>query len=200
MSNWDYAQDVPTSPWRSAMTVPRELLLTKFGDDFAVKSRVVPEIASIVSETRTIPELTIDGSSDPDVEGRLDFSRSMISFSFDAKDITIEFSNKKGQRIIVGFDEARNRYFIDRSKSGKIDFSGKFRGDIFAPRLSSASKISCTIIADVSSLEVFFDDGLTVMTSVFFPDEPLSRMELKSPRTNKIENLTMQQLASVWKQ
>ena len=27
MSNWDYAVKVPTDPWRSAMTVPRELSL-----------------------------------------------------------------------------------------------------------------------------------------------------------------------------
>ena len=27
MSNWDYASKVPTDPWRSAMTLPRELSL-----------------------------------------------------------------------------------------------------------------------------------------------------------------------------
>src|SRR5207247_4390683 len=27
MSNWEYANDVPTSPWRSAMSLPRELAL-----------------------------------------------------------------------------------------------------------------------------------------------------------------------------
>ena len=199
MSNWDYAQDVPTSPWRSAMTIPRELVLTKSGDAFAVRSNLVPEIEDIVSESKSIPELTVEGSFDPDDEGSFDFSRSMTSLSFEAKDVTVEFSNKRGQRIIVGFDESKNRYFIDRSESGRTDFSKNFRGQIFAPRLSSAPKISCTIVADVSSLEVFLDDGLTIMTSVFFPDEPLSTLHIKSPGLNKIENLTMRQLDTVWK-
>jgi fructan beta-fructosidase len=198
MSNWDYAQDVPTSPWRSAMTIPRELVLTKAGDDFAVKSIVVPEIEGVVSESQTIRELTVEGSRNLDDAGSFDFSKSMLSFSSEAKDFTVEFSNKQGQRVIVGFDKTRNRYFIDRSRSGKIDFSRNFRSELFAPRISSDPRINLTIVADVSSLEVFFDDGLTVMTSVFFPDEPLSTLQIKSLQLNKIENLTMKQLGSVW--
>lgn len=32
MSNWDYANSTPTSPWRSAMALPREVKLTQTAD------------------------------------------------------------------------------------------------------------------------------------------------------------------------
>jgi fructan beta-fructosidase len=198
MSNWDYAQDVPTSPWRSAMTIPRELQLTQTGTGFVVRSAVVREIEGIVSEKKTIRELKVEGAVNV-MENAFDFSQSMVSFSFAPDDLSVELYNATGQKVIVGFDQSKNRYFVDRSQSGKINFAKNFSGQSFAPRISSATKINCTIIADVSSLEVFFDDGVSVMTSVFFPDTPLSMMQIKSPRLKNVENLTVRKLASVWK-
>lgn len=126
MSNWAYAQEVPTSPWRSAMTIPRDLLLTKSDEHFVLKSTVAPEIEQIVTETKSIPEFTVVDSAYLNNEGTIDFSQSIVSGSLAAKDFTTELSNNGGQKLIIGFDRKNNRYFIDRSKSGKIDFSKNF--------------------------------------------------------------------------
>lgn len=44
MSNWEYAQNVPTSPWRSAMTVPRELALRTTPAGLRLLQRPVREL------------------------------------------------------------------------------------------------------------------------------------------------------------
>ncbi|HXY40334.1 MAG TPA: glycoside hydrolase family 32 protein, partial [Vicinamibacteria bacterium] len=47
MSNWQYAAEAPTSPWRGAMTVPRELVLRRTPEGLRVAQRPVRELASL---------------------------------------------------------------------------------------------------------------------------------------------------------
>jgi fructan beta-fructosidase len=47
MSNWQYADKVPTEKWRSAMTVPRDLSLDKVGDKYLLRSMPVPELNGV---------------------------------------------------------------------------------------------------------------------------------------------------------
>src|SRR3954462_3209237 len=47
MSNWNYAGDIPTSPWRSAMSVPRELGLRTIDGRTQLVQRPVHELGSL---------------------------------------------------------------------------------------------------------------------------------------------------------
>ncbi|HSH17606.1 MAG TPA: glycoside hydrolase family 32 protein, partial [Verrucomicrobiae bacterium] len=44
MSNWEYANDVPTSPWRSAMSIPRALTLRRVDGDLRLVQTPVREL------------------------------------------------------------------------------------------------------------------------------------------------------------
>ncbi len=44
MSNWNYANSIPTSPWRSAMSVPRELGLRTIDGTPQLVQRPVREL------------------------------------------------------------------------------------------------------------------------------------------------------------
>ena len=46
MSNWDYAQDVPTETWRSAMTLPRKLSLHRGDLSYRLTSSIISEISN----------------------------------------------------------------------------------------------------------------------------------------------------------
>ena len=50
MNNWNYAGAVPCSPWRSAMTLPRELTLTEMNGSPVFASKVVIEFDIIAGE------------------------------------------------------------------------------------------------------------------------------------------------------
>jgi len=54
-----------------------------------------------------------------------------------------------------------------------------------------------SLIIDVSSIELFADDGLTVMTEIFFPNKPYNQMLLQSndkARFNKIEYFELKKI------
>ncbi|HXO74068.1 MAG TPA: glycoside hydrolase family 32 protein [Puia sp.] len=179
MSNWDYANKVPTKIWRNAMTIPRELSLRRSGGRPYLASR----------PTRQLGLLAAKKNSDHSVDGQAGIYR------LDAEEIplhsfAINFSNDKGQELIIGYDQGANQYYIDRSRSGKTDFHPGFGSSYHAPRISTGEKISLTIVMDASSAEVFADDGLTVMTAVFFADTPLGRVNGNAGGKMRITDLS----------
>ena len=93
-----------------------------------------------------------------------------------SNDFGLSIANNKGENLKIGFDATTNQFYIDRSNAGKKDFSPEFIGKHFAPRFSKSNTIKLHIFLDASSVEVFADDGLTVMTDVFFPNENFNKL------------------------
>lgn len=199
MSNWAYAQLVPTSPWRSANTIPRELKLVRINDSLYVKSTVWNELHKLMQSKKEFTSRVVNDSLNLTPELGFPVTTSIVEGSIEAKDFIIEFSNTSGQKIKVGYDSKENRYFIDRKSSGKTDFSKDFSADTHAPRIATGNTVKFTMVLDVSSIEVFFDDGVTVMTSVFFPEQDFNQLKIHSQsgpiRVNFFE---VKQLSSVW--
>lgn len=183
MSNWQYAGAVPTSPWRSAMTVPRELSLRRVGQELFLASRPVKELEALNQPGVLLKPRTIKGTYP--VTGkragsaglfRLDVSAAAVS------DFSIVLSNAQGNELVIGYDKATNAYYIDRTGSGKVGFEKGFGKRHTAPRLSADPGLSLTLLADVASVELFADNGLTVMTDVFFPEKDLTQLSIRSVR------------------
>jgi len=161
MSNWHYSQVVPTERWRSAMTIPRELSFEEIGNEYYVKSDPVAEMENLIDKE----PVATDSASLINGLARIEISRVEVS-SF-----RIFLSNNMDEKLIIGFDKEANRYYVDRSQSGKVDFNEGFRNVVYAPRITESDKIDLTLFVDHSSVEVFADDGLSVMTTIFFPNE-----------------------------
>jgi fructan beta-fructosidase len=53
MSNWQYANKVPTEKWRSAMTMPRDLALEKMNGKYYVISTPSKEIDKLQHEIKS---------------------------------------------------------------------------------------------------------------------------------------------------
>jgi fructan beta-fructosidase len=196
MSNWAYAQEVPTHPWRSAMTAPRDLSLKRVNDKLYVRSFISPEFIANATDVKNLSSLIISGETPVQEAG--DVSKSVVKATFDAKAFTITLSNERNQMMLLGFDASENKFFIDRSKSGKIDFSKNYNVKSFAPRISTIDKINVTMVIDVASIEVFFDDGVTVMTSVFFSDLPLSNLIFTTKEKMTVSGVSIIKLPSIW--
>ncbi|HEY8938387.1 MAG TPA: glycoside hydrolase family 32 protein [Cyclobacteriaceae bacterium] len=200
MSNWAYAQQVPTSPWRSAMTVPRELKLEKIKNDFYLKSSVVDELNKQVIREKNFDAVEIADSILISKDSSFDASMAIIEGSIEANDLEFSFTNALKQRVTVGFDADKKQFVINRSKAGSNEFSKDFRGESYSSRISVSDTLKFTIVTDVSSVEVFFDDGLSTMTSIHFPDERLANFSIHSKKIPvKLYNLTVKQLKSIWR-
>jgi fructan beta-fructosidase len=198
MSNWNYANAVPTNPWRSAMTIPRELALVKVNDEVRLTSIPVQEMDLIVGKTKAFKNLSLADTFA--LEHQLDFPLSTFALqgAIDAKTFSIELSNDVGENLKFGFDSATNRFFIDRGNACDFTFSKNFNPMNYSRRISKNEKISFKIYVDVASLEVFFDDGLNSMTSVFFPKEKFTHAKIYSADPVTLDTLEVKELKRIW--
>ena len=178
MSNWDYAQVVPTEAWRSAMTVARELNLHKSKDGFLIKSFPVGEIESNfekiseVSSAEFKPGQILNGTDQLDVtKARID----MEIYKGAGSGFSLSLKNDSGDELKFGYDEDSSALFIDRTKAGDNVFSEKFANIVSkAPFEWVDNKVSLTILLDKTSVELFVNEGERVMTEIFFPATPFS--------------------------
>jgi fructan beta-fructosidase len=181
MSNWLYAEIVPTENWRSAMTLPRTLELVNTGEDYLVASRPVEELEKIRFASETVSGEDIDLTEEL-VEMELNPS---------GEDFSLEFSNPAGEKLIL--TRAGASIILDRSQSGLIEFSEPFGKPHTLPVLiDSVSHVR--IFLDRSSVEVFFNEGELVMTDIIFPTEPYNKVALTGFQN---EN-TIHYLNSIW--
>ncbi len=183
MSNWDYAQIVPTESWRSAMTVARNLVLKRTNLGLMLFSEPVKELAGLRKSTEVIdaskaPDgFSVSLAADKKVVGEVNLKFSIPKGA--KTKITLELSNTKNEKYQIGYNAATNEFFSDRRAAGKIAFSDKFADKIHtAPRFSENPIIELQIFLDVASAELFADKGWTVMTDIFFPNEDFNQLEL----------------------
>lgn len=191
MSNWQYASKVPTNTWRSAMTLGRELELYKtkensyrlrsilssnFGN---YESMAIEKQGELIKENITlVTKKTIDLST----------AKVQIKISgLEDTEYIFEIANSSGDKLVFGYDHKELLFFIDRSQSGKTKFSDKFsKKPSLAPRLVNKRTLDIEFVLDKASIEIFFDEGRTVMTEIFFPNAPMETLNLKTSALNSI--------------
>ena len=200
MSNWLYANVVPTDKWRNAMTIPRELKLKHIKNDIVVTSLPVSELNSIQEKPLVKENITITKSLDVIRKIKTDIFPSRLNLSINKlKNFSIILSNDIGEEVVIGYDKKDNKYYIDRIKSGKTDFQKDFAAKHTAPRLTNDQSLSMSLIIDASSVELFADNGLTVMTEIFFPNQPYNQVHIQSTDNVMIKKLEYSNLKSIWK-
>ncbi len=206
MSNWEYAQKVPTEIWRSAMTIPRELTLKKSGNDYRLLMNPVRELESLRSKSYTIPATTITGELD--LTSQLPFSPDLLELILDFEihdtsttSISLVFWNNANEEYRIGYDIKKQQFFSDRSKSGDLSFSEKFGEKIYSvPRSLNNNVLRMHVYVDVASMELFADDGATCMTEIFFPSEDFNHLKIISNNgAVKLSNGEAFALQSIWK-
>lgn len=190
MSNWLYAQEVPTEKWRSAMTIPRDLMLKKDDSVYRIYSEPFKEFQNyrkqmVVRNTPKSKNFTISSDSSHLLSNQFTFEVPLKS----ADKVSFALFNKAGDTLKFGLNTADNQFFVDRSQSGLTDFKDNFSNKIStAPRITKSETLKVNFITDRTSIEIFYDDGATVMTEIFFPEEPYSGFSILQ------ENLKPQKL------
>lgn len=181
MSNWQYAQQVPTSPWRSAMTVPRILELSGEADRYTLHALPVPSLSSLRRSEHVLDSIMdgaerLRGAFSPaqcDIELQVDLEASTAaSFGF-------TLSNAEGDRLEIAFDLEQKQVQVDRSASGPKGFSEVFfEGPHTAPLALEQPTLDLRILLDVASAEIFANRGALNMTETFFPGSPYTELEV----------------------
>ncbi|MCY9013971.1 GH32 C-terminal domain-containing protein [Bacillus inaquosorum] len=204
MSNWQYANDVPTSPWRSAASIPRELKLKTLTGGVRVVQTPVKELQTIRGTSKKWKNQTISPAS----------QNVLAGLSGDAYELHAEFQVSPGsapefgfkvrtgenQFTKVGYDRKNTKLFVDRSESGNVTFNPTFNTGIqTAPLKPVNGNIKMRIFVDRSSVEVFGNDGQQVITDIILPDRSSKGLELYAVNGGvKLKSLTIYPLKKVW--
>jgi fructan beta-fructosidase len=199
MSNWQYGKVVPTKNWRSANTVPRDLGIKKIGDKYLVTSLPVKELDVLNDKQTVLENIPISNYDLTKKVGKLAGPVKINLTSDQIETFSITLSNERGEKMVVGYNKATNYYYADRSASGITGFEKEFVSFHFAPRLTEATNLNLSLIIDAASIEFFADDGLTVMTNIFFPTTPYNQVTIQSTEGTIIKKLEYVTLKSIWR-
>ena len=160
MSNWQYANQVPTLQYRSGNSIPRDLGLFEYkGETYC---SVVPS-----------PEMTAARSKKA-TKSLSESCEMVVNLKGNA---TITLSNDNGEKVVMCYDAKAATFSMDRTKSGKMDFSNDFAATTKAPTYGKISQLR--IFIDKSSIEVFDAEGKMAMTNLVFPTKPYNKVTVK---------------------
>ena len=170
MSNWQYANQVPTMQYRSANSVPRDLDLYEYQGQTYCGVTPSPELAAARPKkaTKTLTEacemvVTLKGNA------------------------TITLANDKGEQVVMTYDEKSRTFAMDRTKSGQKEFSDDVAALTVAPVHGKMSQLRLFI--DRSSIEAFDADGKMAMTNLVFPTKPYNKVLVKGKAKYVVYNL-----------
>jgi fructan beta-fructosidase len=182
MSNWEYANDVPTSPWRGAMSIPRALALRKTDNGWLLVQRPVEELERLRGERGQLALEKLTGRADLsklnkvttdgfELEAELQPSPTAL---FDLK-----LQPGATEETVLRVDVPGRKLTLDRTRSGNVGFHNKFAGAASAPLRLIEGRLKLRLFVDTSSIEVFVNDGEAVLTSLIFPSAGDRRLDLR---------------------
>jgi len=179
MSNWDYANVVPTHEWRSAMTLPRRLNLRQTTNGLRLVSTPVKETRKLRREAIPVPQKITDGAILHQSDGLLAEIMLTVDFPDDYRGtFGLMLTNDQGNRYRIGYDAASTTYFSDRTESRQAAFSEAFAKNLHrAPANVRNSTVTLHLFIDVASAELFAEAGTITLTDIFFPDTPFTQLQ-----------------------
>ena len=167
MSNWQYANQVPTMQFRSANSVPRDLGMFEYKGEFYVSVVPSKEMLSLRGDKAKQPteacEIVVDVK----------------------KQAEIVLSNTRGEQVVMRYDAAKQTFSMDRTRSGDVSFSADFPCVTEAPTYGTVKQLR--IFIDRCSVEAFDAEGKMAMTNLVFPTEPYNNIKVTGGRATIYE-------------
>ena len=167
MSNWQYANQVPTKQFRSANSIPRDLGLFTCGEETYVSVKPSKEMLAVrgakVKKPTEACEIVVN------VKGQAE----------------IVLQNAKGEQVVMKYDAAKQTFTMDRTTSGDVSFSEAFPCVTEAPTYGSIKQLR--LFVDRCSVEAFDADGKMAMTNLVFPSEAYNNIKVKGGKATIYE-------------
>ena len=173
MSNWQYANSVPTRQFRSSNSVPRDLSLMRKGKEVILMSTPSKEVEALRGNPVQFNLATapVELSDSPMKAFEL-----ILSFNLPKKEgVTFVLSNEAGEQVVFTYDAAIQTFSMDRRGSGNVKFSKSFAAVTSAPT-RVGGKMELRLLVDSASIEAFGEDFS--MTNLVFPSAPYNTLKM----------------------
>lgn len=222
MSNWQYANIVPTQQFRSANALPRELTMYSEGKDIYLAVNPVKEAEALRKETKAFPAFTVEAGREVTIDtlfagndGAFEIEMNLSTAGTEVAGLRL--ANSRGEHTDIYLDRKAGKLVMDRVHSGIVDFGKNsvphekeahdnriansinyvddFALATWGP-LSDKAGHTLRILADKCSIEIFLDGGKVAMTNLVFPNEPYNTLQFYSQGGSyRVNSLNLYKLA-----
>ena len=161
MSNWQYANQVPTQQFRSANGLPRDVSLYNYNGEEYVSVKPSPEVLNAFEQKAS---------------GRFQ-TASYLEVTNIKSNASIVLSNDKDEYVTMVYDGKNGTFSMDRTHSGLTEFHNDFKSKTIAPTNGTIKGMQ--IFVDRCSIEAFDIDGKVAMSNLVFPSKPYDKIVAK---------------------
>ena len=210
LNNWQYANQIPTTTWRGAMTIPRELRLVPTQDGIRLAQTAVPELAQLRQNKQRWQNVTLEPGAPFVLEVRGDRLEIIAELEMPTRAngqlpgaVGLRLRVGDGVATAVGYIPRSSTLFVDRTNAGQSAFNYNFASVHTAPFAPADGILKLHIFVDRASIEVLANEGLISFSEQIFPDEASVGVELFAEGTAvPVRSLEIYQLgaAHFWPQ
>ena len=203
-NNWRYAGNIPTSPWKGAMTLPRNLWAENNKGVWHLIQRPITNLNSLRKKL-AYQKIATEAKDQTISLEALGINADVYECNFElssssTETVGISVLNDKFRGVEIGYEPSLKKVFINRTKTNS--FSQKEFADIryfTAPINAATDKIKFKVLVDNSIIEVFVNDGESVFTVQAFPVHSDKNIKiLNTTSQGSVKNLQIYPLQSIW--
>jgi fructan beta-fructosidase len=199
MNNWETCLN-PTKPWRSAMSVPRALELARVDGKLRMVQTPVVELQSLRGPETRLTDKTLEGKA---MALGLRGQHLELELEVDpgtATEVGVRVLKGKDEETTIRYQPMAKKLTVDRTRSGDVRFDQRFAGAYSAPLATTvAGTIKLRVLVDASSVEVFGNQGETVLTNLVYPKQDSDGVELfASGGAARVVSCKAWPLRSIW--
>ena len=200
VNNWNYANDIPTTPWKGAMSLPRTLSVKKLANGWMLVQKPISALQSLRKKELILPGGELSGIKPLPVKGR----QFEMECSFEPSGGSVcglRIAVGPDRYFEIGIDEARRKAYIDREHSGGNGFNEQFKKlSHFEKEITGKSRtVRVHVFFDNSIAEVFINEGEAVFTAQLFPGVKDEGIEVFCTAGKcKYSNFRFWQMNSAW--
>lgn len=191
MNNWEYANKIPTSPWRSPMSLAREVSLRTIDGNLRMVQQVAADLTSLREQGTSFSLAAVEISDGQYVLDRAAGSVQRIDLNFgpgSAEEFGIIVRGKGAEGTRIGIRPTEGLIIVDRRESGQTDFHDSFASVDTAPIRTTEGSYELTVYVDRCSVEVFAQGGQITLTELIFPAATSKDVSLYAVRGTAIAN------------
>ncbi|HEY9045767.1 MAG TPA: glycoside hydrolase family 32 protein, partial [Ohtaekwangia sp.] len=190
-NNWAYGQAIPTHPWRSAMTLPREIYLRNTPAGYRIVQRPVKELLTLRGDS--IPSELL-GKVFPETSFEIEYELIESTSSH----VGLKIVTGKNEESVIGYDRKKSEVYFDRTRSGNVAFHTAFASVERVPVKFQQGKLKLHVFVDNSIVEVYINDGEQVITDQIFPTSTEYSLQQFSEGGNATTHIQVWKMKSIW--
>ncbi len=158
VNNWTYGNQIPTSPWRGAMSIPRVLSLRRTAAGIRLLQQPLEAVNKVLDNE--LIDLYQDLGMALELKVTIHVRQSPQA--------GISLLKSDNEETLIGYDATTQELFLDRTHSGDISFHKDFPSIERVKVYPVDGEITLQIFVDHSIVEIFVNGGEQVLTEQIF--------------------------------